>query len=515
VARPLGTLLRRCIILSHRYLGIAISLLVVMWFASGIMMIYTGGMPVITAQQRLQHLSALDFSRLQLSPAQAAERAGLGTDWTGYGDGRVTLLSILDRPAYRFGDDTTVFADTGEAMLELSAAQCRTVAARYLRLPEEKLVPDGILTQVDQWTLGLGRQMPLHKFAADDGLGTQVYVQPATGEVVMLTTRRSRIMSWVSAIPHWIYFTGLRKNEPLWFQIIVWTSGLACVLAALGLILAVTQFKRTRPFRLAAAIPYSGWIRWHYLTGAIFGVFTLTWAFSGLLSMEPFAWTRAEGLELAPDVFMGGALDLTQFATLNAQTGGRFQTVCDDAVKTVEFTRIQGDPYYLVRCSPGAEGGGANSSAAQGRYLISAKTLEAREEPFGEESMMTRLRAAFPDVPVAEEQRLTEYDAYYYSRERQAPLPVLRVKFGDPAQTWLYIDPQMGRLVGETNRLSRVKRWLYTGLHDLDFSFWYRRRPLWDIAVITLLLGGLASSSIGLFLAIKRLLRLTGKTKAV
>ena len=84
---------------------------------------------------------------------------------------------------------------------------------------------------------------------------------------------------------------------------------------------------------------------------------------------------------------------------------------------------------------------------------------------------------------------------------------MLRVKFGDPAQTWFYIDPEMSRVVATVHRLSRVERWLYSGLHDLDFAFWYDRRPLWDIGVITLLLGGLASSGIGLFLGIKRMWR--------
>ncbi len=41
-------LLRRFLVLSHRYLGIALSLLFVMWFASGIVMIYAGGMPQLS-----------------------------------------------------------------------------------------------------------------------------------------------------------------------------------------------------------------------------------------------------------------------------------------------------------------------------------------------------------------------------------------------------------------------------------------------------------------------------------
>ncbi len=141
------------------------------------------------------------------------------------------------------------------------------------------------------------------------------------------------------------------------------------------------------------------------------------------------------------------------------------------------------------------------------RLLVSAKSLEPRSEPFSVDSLMTRLRTALPDAPIVEQQLLTEYDSYYYSRGRQTPLPVLRVKFGDPAQTWFYIDPEMSRVVATVHRLNRVERWLYSGLHDLDFAFWYDRRPLWDIGVITLLLGGLASSSIGLFLGIKRMWR--------
>ena len=57
------------------------------------------------------------------------------------------------------------------------------------------------------------------------------------------------------------------------------------------------------------------------------------------------------------------------------------------------------------------------------------------------------------------------------------------------------------------HRYSRVERWLYNGLHSLDFAFWYNRRPLWDVAMIVLLLGGLTTSSLGLFLGIRRLRR--------
>ena len=38
-------LFRKGLILTHRYLGIVLSLLAVMWFATGIVMMYAGGSP--------------------------------------------------------------------------------------------------------------------------------------------------------------------------------------------------------------------------------------------------------------------------------------------------------------------------------------------------------------------------------------------------------------------------------------------------------------------------------------
>ena len=71
---------RKWLILSHRYLGIALSLLFVVWFVSGITMMYAGGMPALTPQLRLERLPDLDPARVRFSPSQAAERAALSQE---------------------------------------------------------------------------------------------------------------------------------------------------------------------------------------------------------------------------------------------------------------------------------------------------------------------------------------------------------------------------------------------------------------------------------------------------
>src|SRR6185295_19802553 len=145
---------RKWLILSHRYLGIALCLLLVMWFASGIVMIYAGGMPSLTPDARRAHLTGIDFTRVTLTAAQAAARAGLDTPPS------ATLLTVQERPAYRFGGraPVTVFADTGETMAPLSPAGARHVASRFLGVPESLLTDAGQLTVPDQWTLQLARR---------------------------------------------------------------------------------------------------------------------------------------------------------------------------------------------------------------------------------------------------------------------------------------------------------------------------------------------------------------------
>ena len=52
-----------------------------------------------------------------------------------------------------------------------------------------------------------------------------------------------------------------------------------------------------------------------------------------------------------------------------------------------------------------------------------------------------------------------------------------------------------------------MNRWLYAGLHEFDLPFLYNSRPLWDIVVIVLSIGGIFLSSTTLVAAWQRLKR--------
>ncbi len=247
--------LRRILIPVHRYLGIPLSFLFVLWFVSGIAMIYVGGMPQLSEEERLEHLPELDLAAVRLTPSEALARAELGAP------GEVTLLPVLGRPAYRFGDRggaTTVFADTGEVLQAVDLEAEQTIAARFAGVPESAVRYVRTVERPDQWTLVMSRALPLEKFAVDDGRGTEVYVSSADAAVALVTTTRTRTLAWVATIPHWFYITPLRVNQPLWYWTVVSASGLGCVLAVLGLVLGVTQFRKSTPFSISASIRYHG-----------------------------------------------------------------------------------------------------------------------------------------------------------------------------------------------------------------------------------------------------------------
>ncbi|MFA8343671.1 MAG: hypothetical protein ACEPO8_11945, partial [Rhodothermaceae bacterium] len=101
---------------------------------------------------------------------------------------------------------------------------------------------------------------------------------------------------------------------------------------------------------------------------------------------------------------------------------------------------------------------------------------------------------------------LKEYDNYYYARKMKRALPVLKMKFNNPSETIFYIDPLQKKLVKTNNKYSRIRRWLYKGLHSLDFSFIYYSR-LWEPAILLLMAGGTILSFTGVIFLYKRMKR--------
>jgi len=388
------------------------------------------------------------------------------------------------------------------------------------------------VTEPDQWTLQARGQMPMHRFAFDEADDTRVYVSEQSGDVVLRTTRRERLWGYLGPVLHWVYFTPLRRNGSLWSEFIIWSSLIGCVMCLTGLLWGLWRYSPRSRFRLKrvpSQSPYSGMLKWHHYAGLLFGVITTTWTYSGLLSMGPFNWFSSPGVTATQrDAFTGGPLRLDQLtldklregataigSSFRSSHGGGF-------LKELEVTQFRGEPYLLGYRAPSTDEAvqwmhagllpRASRPRLEHRYVSglepAAGTFVRFDEPrFGEGTMLELARAAMPDVPVEDASWLSEYDAHYYDLRGARPLPVLRVQYADANRTWLYVDPERGAIVQRTDDTRRLRRWLYQGLHSLDFPALYYKRPLWDIVVIGLSIGGLALSATTLLPAWRRLRR--------
>jgi hypothetical protein len=398
-------------------------------------------------------------------------------------------------PAYRFRIGRTeriVYADTGAEQVNVTPDMIARIASAWTGRSLAGATVESI-EEVDQWTVqgALRNLRPLWKYSFPGG--EQVYVSGRSGEVVQYTTTQSRFWAYLGAIPHWLYFTPLRKHQPQWSRFVIGTSGAATFTAILGIAIGTWMYSPARRYRLggvATSIPYRGYKRWHTILGLIFGIGAATWAFSGMLSMDPFP-NQTTGAtrrgEAAADVAraLRGRFQLSAFEQRHPREA--LAQLANLEVKDLELTSFAGEPVYLA------------TIAAGNTRIIPASGCVLRG--FGSDAVSRAIKEGLQPASIAELTVLAQYDAYYLDRRNRRPLPVVLLRLNDPDQTRYYIDPDTARVVGSYSSRAWMSRWLYHGLHSLDFPWLYKYRPLWDIIVISLLLGGTALCVTSLVLA--------------
>ena len=465
-------------------MGVLFCLLFTWWFASGIFMMYWD-YPEIREADRLERAAPLDGSQLHLSPQAAYRRLGIGQPPEG-GD----LAMIDGRPVYRFrfgfGDQRIVYADDGTRLREFPPDRLLEIASAWEGRPAREARFEGTLTEPDQWTVSgsFSPLRPLRKYSWPNG--DEVYVSEVTGEVAQYTTRRSRLGAYLGAIPHWLYFTPLRKNGALWSRIVIWLSGIATAVAFVGIVVGVWMYAPS------GRVPYAGPKRLHMILGLFFGILACTWAFSGMLSMDPFPLSDDAGIEGTINRALRGALVRMDVFAVKLPAAA-LEEAGNLRVKKLELTSFDGEAVYLATEAPGRS------------RIIPMRRGPAVE--FDRNRILEAVKRAVQPAILTETTSLTEYDAYYLDRRHERPLPVLRVRLSDAEESRVYIDPRNAQVVGSYSSRSWISRWLYHGLHSINLPWLYTHRPVWDVVVLALLGGGTALSVTSVILACQLLRR--------
>src|SRR5688572_9209522 len=123
-------------------------------------------MPALDPVERLARLPAIAPASIRVDPPAIAG------DITG-----LSIGSLESRPVYRItaaGISRFVFADTGDAVPPVDRHQALRVAQRFIAVGDVRY--DAYLTDSDQWTFNVRRQMPVHRISVDDAQRTRLYI---------------------------------------------------------------------------------------------------------------------------------------------------------------------------------------------------------------------------------------------------------------------------------------------------------------------------------------------------
>ncbi len=492
-------------------MGIFFGIVFLAWFISGIAFMYWG-MPSLSEAERLGHVAPLDLSTVQISPAEAADLH--------FGDpSQLRIEMYYDRrPVYRFGT-TRVYADTGESVEGATAEEALDLVRKWVPEHASTVRYDAYLEDSDQWTLQTAQRyfMPVHRIGVGDAADTFFYVSERWGEPVMKTDRKSRFWGFWSGVLHWTYFTALRRNGALWIFLVTWGSMVGALMCLMGIVIGVWRLGLRRRYRLkgvSSVSPYAGWMWWHHYAGLVFGFLTCTWAFSGALSLTPFDSLRVAPMTSAQRMAVSGDPVDFELMTVDRLRASLAAFTPAFAPKEMEYLQFRGEPYFIGYRPPPEYDYAMEVGSNAERYtpprehlIVSAVAPEhGTFKRFDDASMWRVVEEAMPGVPMRDATWLDEYDNYYYNQDGQEPLPVLRARYADERGTWLYLDPHR-RSLTKHDKSSRLERWLYHGFHYLDLPFLYYKRPLWDIVVIGLSIGGMALAATTLLPMWRRLMR--------
>ncbi len=465
----------------HRWTGLVMSLLFVMWFISGVVMIYHS-FPKPKTQAYFQKQKALSLTDSILSPTSIVDR---------HPSSSLALEMFNDKPVYRLPGKTSKMFDAAtltpiDSIDENGSAQL--IQAVYSSSVKKR----EFLTDYDSWIPWsyYNAHFPIHKYWLDDEFNTQVYVSGTNGQIVQETTRFSRWMARIGAIPHWVYFKQLRLNAPLWIDVVIWLSSIGCCVCLSGVVAGLVRFKRKRKTHALDVSPYKkAALRWHHISGLVFGVFVFTFILSGLMSLADLpSWLFSK--EKPVNYYrLWKADELTA-----DEVGTGFYVVLrhrvESSVKRIVCRKQMERCFYEVY---------TNTLQTPEYYKVQSKQVRPLQ-PLSESCLRKFLQSRLPDVRYSI-RFVDDYSTIVRSKKHVAASTGYEIELDDAFQTRLIVDAQTGKLVKVINEVGQWQWWLYQGLHTFRFGWFAKAEWLRQAWIIILSMGGMVVSVTALALS--------------
>ncbi|ELC7364158.1 PepSY-associated TM helix domain-containing protein [Stenotrophomonas maltophilia] len=485
---------KRWTYLVHRWLGIGGCLLMLLWFISGMVMLFIG-YPKLTPGERLAALPVLgdagDWRGLSALPdaVQAEPEA-------------VALTTVGGEAAYvvRSGSNVGAWSvRTGQALLPVSAQRAEASAAQFAG---GQAFVGAMRVDEDRWThsRALDAHRPLYRVEVGGAQPGDVYVSSHTGEVVLDAPRVQQHWNYVGAWLHWLYFLRMQSVDPVWTWVVIVLSALCTVAAISGIVVGVWRWRFRGHYRTGAKTPYvERWMRWHHLIGLVAAAFVFTWIFSGLMSMNPLGVFSSTREAIDSERYRGGAAAvdgmLGEPAALLAAAGARhFRPV------EIQWRRLGGELFAVL-----LDGRGDTRivSSEDGELQV------LRQLPV---DWLRQRARAMSDAPMQAFAVQHAADAYFYPRAPEAMngaavrrFPVAVADFGDAEATRVYLDLATGDPLLTMGHRERVGRWLFYFLHSWDLPAMLRFDSTRLAVLLLLSVAGTALCATAVVIGYRRL----------
>lgn len=261
-----------------------------------------------------------------------------------------------------------------------------------------------------------------------------------------------------------------------------------------GLWIGVQRYWLTRKSRKGIHSPYHKPAdRWHHILGTLFGIFILSWLFSGMMSVvevpewmggksDPSGRLALEGRSLSSEVYDTEGIN----AHLSQNSG---------QVTGISLTSL-GTQLPLV----------AVDYAGQAEGKVYRPTAPLTPLALGEQEVADAVRTAYSLSTIPQVELLKEVDGYYLKRTPSPSAPVYRLCLPTAQKHYVYIEPETAQ-VKVLEWRERLRMLMYTKPHGLQFSWLRYHSPAWWALMFILLILGLAVSATGIWMFVHRLRR--------
>lgn len=471
----------------HRVLGMLLSLFFLMWFLTGIVMIYHG-FPSASNAEKMQ---TMDVLQAGLQSFDSIQKRALQPDSIS----SMAVYSYLGRTYYEVGQNAGIekLAADGLPLPEIDGDYIRSAAAKWCDAPVNRI---DTLHQLEQWIPFGSRKndLPIYKFHFADQDKTQVYVSSKTGNVLQCTTETERFWGWLSAVPHWVYFTWLRQDVVLWRKAIVWIGVFGMFMLVAGFYIGIRNYRLQLKRGKGLTSPYKKkWYKWHHVFGTLFGLFAFTWVLSGVYSLEDVpAWLGRVKKEYSPRKTLSQGMLKADAYQLDYRDV--IATYSGQALR-VDWSSFHDIPLYQVYLK-----------GKDNPIIIDASHSERAEELDLTKQQVEKAVKAVHDNEPLQVELMTEYDNYYVDTEGKMVLPVWKVKVENADHMVYYVNPKTAGY-RSYNTHGRWQFQLYQGFHCLKYKVFVGHPVIWTIVMWLLLLGGAGVSLTGVVMGVNYLRR--------